>query len=115
MSLFCFLMSYVCLFKFLAVLDLHCCVLAFSSCGERGYPVVEAQGLLTVGASLVEQYRLQGVQALVVVARGLRSWGSRLLELRLSSVAHGLSRPTAYKVFQNHGWNCCPLHCKLGS
>ena len=77
--LFNYLLLYVCLFKFLAVLDLRCCVLS------GGHPVVEMQGRLTVVASLVEQYRLQGAQAVVVMACGLRSWGSRLPELGLGS------------------------------
>ena len=50
-----------------------------------GHPVVEVQGRLTVMASLVEQYKLQGAQAVVVMACGLSSWGSRLPELGLSS------------------------------
>ena len=53
--------------------------------GSRVYSQVATLGLLTVVASLVEQYRLQGAQAVVVMACGLRSWGSRLPELGLGS------------------------------
>ena len=55
---------------FLAALGLHCCARAFSSCGEQGLPFVEVRGLLIAVASLVED-RLLGVQASVVVVRGL--------------------------------------------
>ena len=43
--------SNLCLF--LAVLDLHCCVRAFSSCGERGLLISVVHGLLIVMASSV--------------------------------------------------------------
>ena len=39
---------------FLAALGLHCCVQAFSSCGEQGPLFVAVRGLLTTVASLVE-------------------------------------------------------------
>ena len=44
---------------FLAALDLHCCVQAFSSCGERGLLFVAVRRLLTVVASLVAVHGLQ--------------------------------------------------------
>ena len=50
----------------MAVLGIHCCSRAFSSC--------DRQGLLTVGASLVAECRLwwgQGVQGSVLVAHEL--------------------------------------------
>ena len=37
----------------MAVLGLHCCVQAFSSCGEQGLLFVAVRGLLIVVASLV--------------------------------------------------------------
>ena len=37
----------------MAVLSLHCCTWAFSSCGKWGYSVVVMPGLLIVMASLV--------------------------------------------------------------
>ena len=50
--------------KFLAVLGLHCCVWAFSSCDERGLLFVSVRGLLIAVASLVAEHGLQ--------ARGLQ-------------------------------------------
>ena len=52
------------LFLFLAVLGLHCCVWAFSSCGEQGLLFVAVCGLLLVVACLVAERGLQ--------ARGLQ-------------------------------------------
>ena len=43
---------------FLAALSLHCCVQAFSSCGERGLLFVVVRGLLIAVASLVAEHRL---------------------------------------------------------
>ena len=43
---------------FLAVLGLHCCAQAFSSCGGRGLLLVAVHGLLTVVASLVAEHGL---------------------------------------------------------
>ena len=45
--------------RFLAVVDLRCCVWAFSSCGEPGLLFVVLCGLLIVVASLVAEYELQ--------------------------------------------------------
>ena len=42
------------IYLFFAVLGLHCCARAFSSCGERGLLFVAVHRLLTVVASLVE-------------------------------------------------------------
>ena len=42
----------------MAVLGLHCCVQAFSSCGEQGLLFVAVHGLLIVVASLVAEHRL---------------------------------------------------------
>ena len=50
--LFCFLMY------FLAVLGLHCCTWAFSSCGEQGLLFVAVCGLLIAVASLVAEHGL---------------------------------------------------------
>ena len=56
--LFCFVYKFVNLFVclFLAVLDLHCCARAFSSCGERGLLFVVVRGLLIAVASLVAEH-----------------------------------------------------------
>ena len=49
--------SAVCSFPFLVMLDLLCCVWAFSESGEQGYSLVEACGLLIAVASLVAEHR----------------------------------------------------------
>ena len=60
------------IYLFLAVLGLHCCTWAFSSCGERGLLFVTVRGLLIAMASLVVEHGLyMGAHASVVVARGL--------------------------------------------
>ena len=45
-------------YYFLAVLGLHCCARAFSSCSERGLLFVVVRGLLITVASLVVEHRL---------------------------------------------------------
>ena len=62
------------MYLFLAVLGLHFCARAFSSCGERGPLFIAVRGPLTVTASLVAQHRLQ--------TRRLSSCGSRAQLLR---------------------------------
>ena len=51
---------FICLFiyLFMAVLGLHCCVQAFSSCIKRGLLFVAVHGLLIVVASLVVEHGL---------------------------------------------------------
>ena len=74
-----FLINYF-IYLFLAALGLHCCVRAFSSCGEQGLLFVVVRGLLIAVASLVAEHRLQ--------ARGLQQLqhtGSWAIECRLSS------------------------------
>ena len=71
------------IYLFLAALGLHCCMQAFSSCGEQGLLFVSVCGLLIAVASRCRAQAL-GV-ASVVVARGFSSCGSRALERRLSS------------------------------
>ena len=53
----------------LAVLGLHFCARAFSSCGKRGSLFIAVRGPLTIAASLVAEHRLQ--------TRRLSSCGSR--------------------------------------
>ena len=53
----------------MAVLGLHFCARAFSSCGERGPLFITVHGPLTIAASLVAEHRLQ--------TRRLSSCGSR--------------------------------------
>ena len=42
----------------MAVLGLHFCARAFSSCGERGPLFIAVRGPLTIAASLVAEHRL---------------------------------------------------------
>ncbi len=62
------------IYLFLAVLGLHLCARAFSSCGKRGPLFIAVRGPLTVAASLVAEQRLQ--------TRRLSSCGSRAQLLR---------------------------------
>ena len=55
---FYFFFNFIYLFLFLAVLGLHCCAWAFSSCGKRGLLFVAVHGLLTEVASLVVAHGL---------------------------------------------------------
>ena len=57
------------IYLFLAVLGLHFCARAFSSCGERGPLFIVVRGPLSIAASLVAEHRLQ--------TRRLSSCGSR--------------------------------------
>ena len=69
-----YLFIYLFIYLFLAVLGLHFCVGAFSSCGERGPLFIAVRGPLTVVASLVAEHRLQ--------TRRLSNCGSRAQSLR---------------------------------
>ena len=62
---------FIIIYLFLAALDLHCCSWAFSSCEGQGLLFVVVRGLLIVMTFLVEQHRLWGTQASVVVAHRL--------------------------------------------
>ena len=73
------------IYLFLAALGLHCCALAFSSCGERGLLFVAVRRLLIAVASLCYRAWALGMQDSVVVSCRLSSCGSRALEGRLSS------------------------------
>ena len=68
----------------MAELGLCCCARASSSCREQGLLFVAVRGLRIAVASRCRA-RALGMQASVVVARGLSSCGSRVLECRLSS------------------------------
>ena len=67
----------------MAVLGLCCCAWAFSSCGERATLRCGARASHCSGFSCCRA-RALGVWALVVVAHGLSSCGSRALECRLN-------------------------------
>ena len=58
----------------MAVLGLHFCVRAFSSCGKRGPLFIAVRGPLTIAASLLAEHRLQ--------TRRLSNCGSRAQLLR---------------------------------
>ena len=58
----------------MAVLGLHFCARAFSSCGKRGPLFIAVRGPLTIAASLVAEHRLQ--------TRRLSNCGSRAQLLR---------------------------------
>ena len=79
----------------MAVLGLHFCARAFSSCGKRGPLFIAVRGPLTVAASLVAEHRLQ-------------SAGSAI-------VAHGPSCSAACGIFPDQGPNPCPLHWQADS
>ena len=80
---FCFFINLF-IYLFLAALGLRCCVWAFSSCGEWGLLFVVVRGLLIAVASRCGA-RALGTWASVVVARRLRSCGSRALDHGLGS------------------------------
>ena len=63
------LFIYLFIYLFLAVLGLHFCARAFSSCGKQGPLFIAVRGPLTITASLVVEHRLQ--------TRRLSSCGSR--------------------------------------
>ena len=76
------------LFLFMAVLGLHFCARAFSSCGKWGPLFIAVRGPLTIAASLVAEHRLQ--------TRRLSNCGSR------AQLLHGmwdLPRPGLKPVF----------------
>ena len=87
------------LFKFIylcmAVLSLHFCARAFSSCGKRGHSSSGCAGL-----SLWRPLLLQST--------GSRRTGSVV-------VAHGLSCSATCGIFPDQGSNPCPLHWQADS
>ena len=112
---------------FSAALGLHCCMQAFSSCRERGLP-----SSCGPQASHCGDFSYCGAQALVVVAQGLTSCGSRTAgfssygrwaqelrlassEHRLNSCGHGHCCSVACGIFLDQGLNPCPLHWQVNS
>ena len=88
---FSFFKKNIYIYLFLAVLGLHCCMWAFSTCSDWGLLFIAVCGRLIAVASLVAEHGLQahGLQQLwctgsVVVAHRLQSAGSVV-------VAHGRS------------------------
>ena len=88
-------------YLFLAVLGLHCCARALSSCGERG--------LFFLGVCWFLLLWSRGSRCV-----GFGSCGSGALECRLNSCGaraqflHG-------RIFLDQGLNQCPLHCQVDS
>ena len=64
-----FFLKFLFIYLFMAVLGLHFCARAFSSCGKWGPLFIAVRGPLTVVASLVAEHRLQ--------TRRLSNCGSR--------------------------------------
>ena len=81
----------------MAVLGLHFCARAFSSCGKRGPFFIAVHGPLTIAASLVAEHRLQ--------TRRLSNCGSRASNC--CSAACG--------SFPDQGSNPHPLHWQADS
>ena len=73
-TFFFFLIIYLFIYLFLAVLGLRFCARAFSSCGERGPLFIAVRRPLTITASPVAEHRLQ--------TRRLSNCGSRAQLLR---------------------------------
>ena len=73
MTLFIYLFIYL----FMAVLGLHCCARAFSSCSEWGLLFIAVRRLLTAVACLCSRAQALGVRASVVVAHRLSSCGAQ--------------------------------------
>ena len=53
------ILKFILFIYFLAVLGLHFCARAFSSCGNWGPLFIAVRGPLTIAASLVAEHRLQ--------------------------------------------------------
>ena len=79
----------------MAVLGLHFCARAFSSCGKWGPLFIAVCRPLIIAACLVAEHRLQ--------------------TRRLSNCAHGPSRSAACGILPDQGPNPCPLHWQADS
>ena len=80
---------------FMAKLGLCCCIQAFSSCREWGYPPVEVSRLLIAVTSLVAEHET--------------------LEHRFNSCGARLSSSAACGIFPDQGLNLCPLRWQVDS
>ena len=69
------MITYICLFFFLAALVLHCFMWALSSCGEWGLLCVVMHRLLTAVASFVGEHVLLGTWAQELQRVGSRAGG----------------------------------------
>ena len=79
------------------MLGLHCCARALSSYGEWGLLSSLVRGVLTAGATLGAEQRLQRTRASAAVARGLQREGGVV---------------EACGIFPNQASKSCPLHSK---
>ena len=79
----------------MAVLGLHFCVRAFSSCGKRGPLFIAVRGPLTIAALLLQ-------------STGSKRAGSVI-------VAHGPSCSAARGILPDQGSNPCSLHWQADS
>ena len=128
----------------MAVLGLHFCARAFSSCGKWGPLFIAVRGPLIIAASLFFFFLnfylfiylwlcwvFVSVRGLSLVAASGGHSSSRCAGLSLSRplllrstgsrrtgsviVAHGPSCSVAYGIFPDQGSNLCPLHCQADS
>ena len=92
------------------MLYLHCCA---------DFPLVSVSrggfSLLCMGFSLWLFLSLWSMDSLASVARGQSSCGSRALEPRFNSVAHGLRISVACGIYPDEGSNLCLLHWQVDS
>ena len=79
---------------------------------SRGYSVVAVFALVIALASLVK-HRLQGMQASVAAARGLRVASPRLSSTGSIVVVHEPSCPMVYGILPDKGKNPCLLHWQM--
>ena len=96
---------------FWAVLGLHCCARAFSSCGEWGPLFIAVRGLLTVVSSLVAEHRLQvhGLQQLWLA--GSRAQAQQLWSLGSATPPHVGSSQTRDQTRVPCIGRQIPIHC----
>ena len=94
-SVFCFCFKILFIYLFMAVLGLHFCARAFSSCGKWGPLFIAVRGPLTIAASPVAEHRLQTCT--------LSNCGSRAQLLR------------GMWDLPDQGSNPCPLHWQADS
>ena len=76
---------YIYIYLFLAMLGLHCCVWAFSTCGEREATFQLQYAGFLLWQLLLLQSSIKDMQVSAVTAYGLRSCSSQVLEHRLNN------------------------------
>ena len=98
----------LCIYLFWAMLDLHCCSQAFSSCGEQWLLFLVVCGLLIAMACLVAKCRLQAQEF-----QYLQFIGSRAHSQELQCM--GLVALRLCGIFPDQGSNPCSLHWQADS